>query len=230
MKEENPKNIALVLDGNRRYGRKIGNGFKGHKVGAQKVEKLFDWCKELGIKEVTLYCFSMENFKRPKEEVDYLMKLFRMQIRRLKRDKRLEDTKIEFIGRLNLFPKVLRDDMGELMEKTAGNDGFKVNFAMGYGGRAEIVDAAKKLVYKVVDNSIDPEDIDEEMFSENLYMKDEPDIIIRTGGDKRVSNFLIYQGAYSELFFLEKLWPEFEKEDLIKVIEEYKKRERRFGE
>ena len=230
--EKNPKHIAIILDGNRRYGENIGNKFKGHKVGAKKVEELFNWCKELGIKEVTLYCFSTENFNRPKEEVDYLMKLFKEQFKRLKNNKRVNDgeVKINFIGRLDLFPLDLRKDMKELMKKTVGNKDFIVNFAVGYGGRGEIVDAVKKIIYKVKDNEIKVEDIDEAMFSENLYMEDEPDIMIRPGGERRISNFLIWQSNYSELFFLDKLWPEFEKEDLVKVIEEFKRRERRFGE
>ena len=230
--EKNPKKIAIILDGNRRYGKKIGNMLKGHGVGAKKIGELFNWCKELGIREVTLYTFSTENFNRSKEEVDYLMKLFKMQFKRLKRDKRVNDgeARINFIGRLELFPLDLRQDMEELMEKTKGNKEFIVNFAVGYGGRGEIIDATKKIISKIKNNEIKEEDINENLFSENLYMKDEPDILIRPGGEKRVSNFLLYQCAYSELFFLDKLWPEFEKEDLVKVIEEFKRRERRFGE
>ena len=243
MENNNPKHIAIVLDGNRRYGNKIGNKFKGHVVGAKKVEELFDWCKELGIKEVTLYTFSTENFNRPEKEVDYLMKLFRRQVKRLNEDKRMKkgEIRVNFIGRLDLFPKDLEEDMLKLMEKTAGNDDFIVNFAVGYGGRAEIVDSIKKIIQKFknarttsgtnfVGNEIKPDDINEELVSENLYLKSEPDIMIRPGGEKRVSNFLLWQCSYSEIFFLEKLWPEFEKEDLVKVIEEFKARERRFGE
>jgi len=232
MKEKNPRHIALILDGNRRYGRKIGNKFKGHQVGAKKVEKLFDWCEELGIKEVTLYTFSTENFNRSKEEVDYLMKLFKKQFKRLKNDKRVNEGKIKinFIGRLELFPADLRKDMEELMEKTKDNGGFIVNFAVGYGGRAEIVDSIKKIIEEFKDKKIDLSDVNEGLVSENLYLKNDPDIMIRPGGEKRVSNFLLWGCAYSELFFIEKLWPEFEKEDLVKIIEEFKKRERRFGE
>jgi len=243
MENNNPKHIAIVLDGNRRYGKKIGNRFKGHVVGAKKVEELFDWCKELGIKEVTLYTFSTENFNRPEKEVDYLMKLFRRQVKKLNEDKRIKEgeIRVNFIGRLELFPKDLEEDMLKLMEKTADNDDFIVNFAVGYGGRAEIVDSIKKIIQKFknarttsgtnsVGNEIKPEDINEKMVSENLYLKSEPDIMVRPGGEKRMSNFLLWECAYSELFFLDKLWPEFEKEDLVKIIEEFKARERRFGE
>jgi len=230
-KLDNPRHIAVILDGNRRYGKKIGNKFKGHAVGAKKIEKLFDWCKELGIKEVTLYTFSTENFKRSKEEVDYLMRLFKEQFKRLKKDKRVSEgeVRINFIGRLELFPFDLRQDMKELMRKTAGNKDFTVNFAVGYGGRAEIVDSLLKIIKKIKNKEINAEDVDEKLVSENLYLKSEPDILIRPGGEKRMSNFLLWGCAYSELFFLDKLWPEFEKEDLVKIIEEFKARERRFG-
>ena len=232
MEEKNPKHISIVLDGNRRYGKKIGSKLKGHVVGAKKVEELFDWCKELGIKEVTLYTFSTENFNRPKEEVDYLMKLFRRQVKKLNEDKRVKEgeIRVNFIGRLELFPSDLKEDMEKLMEKTAGNDDFIVNFAVGYGGRAEIVDSLLKIIKKIKNNEVKPENINEELVNENLYLKNEPDIMIRPGGEKRMSNFLLWQCSYSEIFFLEKLWPEFEKEDLVKIIEEYKERERRFGE
>lgn len=232
MENNNPKHIAIILDGNRRYGKKIGNKFKGHVVGAKKVEELFDWCKELGIKEVTLYTFSTENFNRPKEEVDYLMKLFRRQVKRLNEDKRMKEgeIRVNFIGRLELFPKDLEEDMLKLMEKTEDNDAFIVNFAVGYGGRAEIVDSIKKIIQKIENQEIDIKEVNEELVSENLYLKSEPDIMVRPGGEKRMSNFLLWECAYSELFFVNKLWPEFEKEDLVKVIEEFKARERRFGE
>ena len=230
MENDNPEHIALILDGNRRYGKKIGSKLKGHVVGAKKVEKLFDWCKELGIKEITLYTFSTENFNRAKEEVDYLMNLFRKQFKRLKKRLEKEKIRINFIGRLGLFPDDLRKEMEELIEETKDNDGFRVNFAVGYGGRAEIVDSIKKIIQKINNKEIGTKDVNEEMVSENLYLKSEPDIMIRPGGEKRMSNFLLWECAYSELFFIDKLWPEFEKEDLVKVIEEFKARERRFGE
>ena len=230
--EENPTKVAIVLDGNRRYAKKLGlKSWQGHVYGTKKVEELFKWCKELGIKELTLYSFSIENFKRSKKEVNYLMNLFRKQIKKLKNDKRLQDYKlrVNFIGRLSLFPKDVQKEMKDVMEKTRKNNGFKVNFAMGYGGRAEIVDAAKNLIKKVKNNELKVEDIDEKVFAENLYLSNEPDIIIRSGGEKRISDFLIWQANYAELIFLDKLWPEFTKKDLRWCIEEFKRRERRFG-
>lgn len=226
-----PKHIAIILDGNRRYGEKIGNKLKGHVHGAKKVQELFKWCRDLGVKELTLYTFSVENFNRDKKEVDYIMSLFRQQIKRFKDDKKLQESgvRVNFIGRLGLFPKDIQENMEEVMNKTKENKEFKINFAMGYGGRSEIVDAVKKIIKKVKDKEFKEEDIDENLIGENLYLKNDPDIVIRPGGEKRVSNFLLWQANYSEWFFMDKLWPEFTKDDLVKIIEEFKERGRRFG-
>jgi len=232
MKRYKNLKVAIVLDGNRRYSKKLGlKLFQGHDYGAKKVEKLFDWCMELGIKELTLYSFSVENFNRSKEEVNFLMNLFRKHFKKLMKDERIEKDKIKinFIGRLDLFPKDIEEQMHEIMEKTRDYDNFTVNFALGYGGRQEIVDATKKIIEKINNKELKIEDIDENTFSNNLYLNSEPDIFIRPGGEKRISNFLLWQASYSELVFLEKLWPEFTKEDLLWCIEEFKKRERRFG-
>jgi tritrans,polycis-undecaprenyl-diphosphate synthase [geranylgeranyl-diphosphate specific] len=227
-----PKHIAIILDGNRRFSKRLMmKPWKGHEWGAKKVEALLDWCKELDIKELTLYAFSVENFNRPKEEFDYLMDLFRKEFDRIRGDERIDLNKIRinFIGRISMFPKDIQDSMRSLMDKTRIYSDHIINFAMGYGGRTEVVDAARKIAEQVRSGNLDLDKINEETFAKCLYMDDEPDLVIRTGGDKRTSNFLIWQANYAEWFFLEKLWPEFEKEDLIKVIEEYKIRERRFG-
>jgi len=231
-KNKVPKHVGIILDGNRRFSKRLMlKPHKGHEWGAKKVEKLFDWCKELGIKEVTLYSFSVENFNRPKKEFDFLMNIFKKEFNRLKEDKRLDEDKvrINFIGRIWMFPKEIQETMNYLMEKTKEHDNYVVNFAMAYGGRAEVIDAVKKIASQVKKGEVDVDSINEESFSKNLYMEDEPDLIIRTGGEKRTSNFLIWQSHYSEWMFLEKMWPEFEKEDLIKCVEEYGARKRRFG-
>lgn len=227
-----PKHIGVIVDGNRRLAQRLmAKPWKGHEWGAKKIGKLLEWCKELGVKELTLYCFSVENFNRPKDEFNYLMEIFKKSI-----DKALEDPKIDenqarinIIGRLWMFPKDLQERMYKIMEKTKNYNRYIVNFAMAYGGRAEVTDAAKKIAQQVKEGKLNVEDINEEVFRKNLYLCDDPDMIIRTGNVTRISNFLPFQGAYSEYFFLEKMWPEFEKEDLIKCIEEFKTRGRRFG-
>jgi tritrans,polycis-undecaprenyl-diphosphate synthase [geranylgeranyl-diphosphate specific] len=227
-----PKHIAIVLDGNRRFSKRLMmKPWMGHEWGAKKVEKLLDWCSELEIKELTLYTFSVENFNRPKDEFNYLMDLFRREFERIRHDERIHKNRIRvnFIGRIQMFPEDLQEKMRALMDATKDYDSHIVNFAMGYGGRQEVIDAVKKLAVEVKNGRLDIDKINEETFSKGLYLRDEPDLIIRTGGDKRTSNFLIWQSNYSEWFFLEKMWPEFEKEDLVKVIEEYGRRERRFG-
>jgi len=227
-----PKHIGIVLDGNRRFAKRLmKEPWKGHEFGAEKVEKLLSWCKELGIKELTLYAFSMQNFSRPKQEFDYLMKLFLEFFEKAKNNKTIHDNKIRinFIGRIELFPKEVYSKMLELTEATKDYSDYLVNFAMAYGGREEIVDAIKKIGRKIEAGEITDAEIDEELVNKNVYMKDEPDFIIRTGGDHRTSNFLIWQSSYSEWFFLEKTWPEFEKEDLITCMNEFMQRERRFG-
>ena len=227
-----PKHIGIILDGNRRFAKKLMiKPFMGHEWGAKKIEKLFDWCRELGVKEITLYAFSIQNFNRPKEEFDFLMNIFEKEFTRLFDDPRLEKdkVKINFIGRIWKFPENLQDIMKKLMYKTRNNDNYIVNFAMAYGGREEVIDAVKRIGEKIKNGKLNINEINEEVFSENLYMDHEPDLIIRTGGEKRTSNFLIWQSWYSEWIFLEKTWPEFEKEDLIKAIEDFSTRERRFG-
>lgn len=227
-----PKHIAIILDGNRRFSRRLMmKPWKGHEWGAKKVDKLLDWCNELGIRELTLYAFSVENFRRPKKEFDYLMDLFRKEFDRIKDDERIHKNKIRlnFIGRLEMFPHDIERRMRYLMKMTENYKEHVINFAMAYGGRAEVIDATKRVAEQIRSGKLNIDNINEESFGKNLYMKDEPDLIIRTGGEHRTSNFLIWQSHYSEWFFLEKMWPEFEKEDLISVIKEYKKRERRFG-
>ena len=227
-----PKHIGIIIDGNRRFAKRLMlSPWKGHELGYEKVEKLFDWCKELGIKELTLYAFSIENFDRPKLEFDYLMKLFKDGFNKLLNEdkEKIRDTCINFIGRINMFPEDLQEVMYKLMDVTKDNIPFKINLAMAYGGRTEIIDATKKIAEQVKDNKLNINNINEEVFKNNLYLSSEPELIIRTS-ESRLSGFLTFQSVYSELIFLpEIMWPEFEKETLIKCLEEYYKRERRFG-
>lgn len=225
-----PKYIAIVLDGNRRYAKKLGlQPWKGHDFGLRKLEELFKWCIELGVKELTLYCFSTENFIRSKKEIDYLFNLFWEEFDKMRTGQGVfkDKIRVNVIGRLNMFSKRMRDAMQEAMEKTKKNKALVVNFALAYGGRQEIVDAFKKIIKK--SRILKPNQINEKLITNNLYLKNEPDIVIRPGGEIRTSNFLTWQSVYSELIFLDKLWPEFTKEDLINCIAEFNKRERRFG-
>jgi undecaprenyl diphosphate synthase len=230
-KNKVPYHLGIILDGNRRFAKRLMlKPWKGHEWGAEKVEKVLNWCREYGVKELTLYIFSQENFDRPEKEFNYLMDLFRKEFTRLKDDPRLNnEIKINFIGRIWMFPKEIQEIMNHLMEKTKDNKSFILNFAMAYSGRAEIVDATKKIAELIKKGIIDVKDINDEVFSENLYLKSEPDLIIRTS-ESRLSGFLLWQGAYAEIEFLpKKLWPEFTKKDFVKCLEEYSKRERRFG-
>ena len=227
-----PKHIGIILDGNRRFAKRLMlKPWKGHEWGAKKVEKLFEWCRELDIKELTLYTFSLENLNRPKEELDYLMNLFKNEFNNLLSDERIDkdEIRVNFIGRLWLLPPDLQDVMQKVMKKTEKYNRHIVNFAMAYGGRAEIIDAAKKIAEKAKEGKIDIDEINEDVFSQHLYLSSRPDLIIRTGGEKRISGFLIYQGDYAEMCFVDKMWPEFEKTDLINAINDYANRERRFG-
>ncbi|MBI2135213.1 di-trans,poly-cis-decaprenylcistransferase [Candidatus Woesearchaeota archaeon] len=229
-KGNNPEHIAIILDGNRRYARKQGlEAWKGHSFGAKKVEDLLEWCRDLGIKELTLYSFSVDNFKRPEKEKMAIFELFKKNFENLEKDERLmkNGIKVNFIGRIGMFPKDIQEKMHSLMEKTRKNGKFKVNFAMAYSGKAEITDSIKRIIQKINDKDIN--DINEDLIKNNLYLSSEPDIFIRPGGEKRMSDFLLWQSAYAEIFFISKLWPEFTKEDLIKIIGEFKQRERRFG-
>ena len=228
--EKVPKHIGIVLDGNRRFSKKLMlKPWMGHEWGEKKVEKLFEWCKEFEINELTLYAFSIQNFNRPQEEFDYLMKLFYDSFERIKNDSKIKDMKINFIGRISMFPEKVRNSMQELMEKTKDNKPYLINFAMAYGGQEEVIDAVKKISEEIKKGNIDINKINEENFKDFLYLKDSPELIIRTGGEKRTSNFLNYQAAYSEWIYLEKLWPEFEKEDFVECLKEYADRGRRFG-
>jgi len=231
--DNEPKHIAIILDGNRRYAKKRGlKSWKGHEFGLKKIENLLEWCEDLGIKELTLYSFSVDNFKRSEIEKKFLFGLFNQTISKLEKDERLDKNKIRvrFIGRIGLFPKDVQESMHRLMDKTKDYGNFKINFAMAYSSKREITDSLKKIIKKIKNNEIKEEDVNEDLINHNLYLSSRPDIFIRPGGEKRMSDFLLWQSAYSELFFVDKLWPEFEKEDLVSIIEEFKQRDRRYGE
>lgn len=228
-----PKHVAVIMDGNRRFSKRLMlKPWKGHEWGADKLEQLLGWCQDLSIAELTVYAFSIQNFNRPKEEFDFIMNVFLETARRIEKRiaaAELPAVRILFIGRISLFPPLVQEAMHSLMEATKNNNRFQLNIAMAYGGREEVIDAVKKLGEQLAAGTLCVADINEDVFGKNLYMNHEPDLIIRTGGEHRTSNFLIWQSHYSEWFFVEKLWPEFTKEDFLQIITEYGSRERRFG-
>lgn len=227
-----PRHIGIILDGNRRFAKRLMlEPWKGHEYGVEKVKKLIGWCSSNGIKELTLYAFSIQNFNRPKQEFDYLMGHFVKAFNELVDNKDVHKNKmrVRVIGRTCLLPKDVQEAIRKAEDATKDYDSCILNIAIAYGGREEIVDAVKKIGRAIEDGRLKPEDITEEMFTKNLYMGDEPDMIIRTGGENRTSNFLVWQSNYSEWMFIEKTWPEFEEEDLLRCIADFEKRERRFG-
>ncbi|RLG32582.1 di-trans,poly-cis-decaprenylcistransferase [Methanosarcinales archaeon] len=229
-----PRHVGIIMDGNRRYAKKLGLDPKlGHVFGAQKLEEVLKWCLDLGIREVTLYAFSTENFKRSKEEVEHIFNLMKSKLEELEKSDMIHKNKVQvrFIGRLELLPDDLRKTMRKIEDLTKDYDRYRLNVAVAYGGRSEIVDAIKNIVRDAIEGRIHVEDISEALISKYLYTKDslDPDLIIRTSGEERLSNFLIWQSAYSELYFVDALWPEFTKLDFLLAIRSYQKRERRFG-
>lgn len=227
-----PRHVAIILDGNRRLAKRLGlDPWKGHELGHTKTKELLKWCYQLDIKELTLYAFSMQNFNRPKQEFDYLMDIFRAACRELLSDKKImeHDVRVVFVGRIENFPQDLSQMMRQIMEKTKNNKTYKLNLAMAYGGREEITDAVKKIAKQVEEGIISSEEINESVIQRNLYMESEPDLIIRTSGEIRTSNFLPWQAIYSEWIFLKKCWPEFELDDLIECVKEYSQRDIRKG-
>jgi tritrans,polycis-undecaprenyl-diphosphate synthase [geranylgeranyl-diphosphate specific] len=232
MQKEYPKHIAIILDGNRRWAKEKGlKPWQGHLEGYKNVKRVFDWVKELNIKEITLYGFSLENKSRSSVEVSALYKLFTKAFKELLADKRIWDNKVKInhIGNLELFPKDLQKVINDSVEKTKQHDNYVVNFALAYGGRQEITNATKIIVDKVLSGEINKDEINEQTVEDNLYIQSEPDILIRPGGEQRISNFLLWQISYTELFFIQKYWPDFSKDDLKKIINQYLNRNRRFG-
>lgn len=230
--ERHPRHIGIILDGNRRYAKQRGlPSLEGHRKGFDKLKELAQWCKDLDIKELTLYCFSMQNFNRNPDEVSYLMDLFEKAGNEFADDPGIHKNKVRIraIGRTHLFPARVQKALARVQEATQTYDSYRINLALAYGGREEIVDAVKKIVHAAKTNGVSPETVTEEFLGEHLYLNSNPDMIIRTGGDQRTSNFLPWQSVYSEWFFLPTTWPEFSKELLVKIIDEFKQRERRFG-
>lgn len=232
--KEMPHHVGVILDGNRRYARERGlQTWMGHKIGAEKLKDFLQWCWEAGIKIVTVYAFSIENFKRHREEVIELMNLAKEKFREIltNKDIRKHRVRVKAIGRLDILPKDLQKVIREAEEATKDFDNHYLNIAIGYSGRAELVDAFKKIAKKILTGKIKVDDIDENLINSHLYTAGlpDPDLIIRTSGEERLSGFLLWQSAYSELYFCDVYWPEMRKIDFWRAIRTYQQRERRYG-
>ena len=235
-KSEIPIHVAIILDGNRRWARKHGMpSWFGHVRGAQKAEEVLYWCLDLGIKIVTIYVLSTENLKRDREELAKLFEVIETYLKKALEDEKLDRyrVKVKAIGRLDLLPESIRKLIKMLETKTASyNDRF-LNIAIAYGGRLEILEAVKKILIDFGEGKINIENLNEEVFEKYLFTshlpKQSPDLIIRTSGEERLSNFLLWQAAYSELIFIDVFWPEFRKIDFLRAIRIYQQRHRRFG-
>ena len=233
--ENMPKHVAIIMDGNRRYSRIQGSmdPIEGHRRGISTLERFLDWCVDLGIEIVTVYAFSTENFKRPKNEVEGLMNLFKENFESIAQNKKIHknEVRIKAVGQLELLPDNVRTAI-EIAEKSTSNYNKRlVNIAIGYDGRLEIVDAIKKIANEVKEGKITSEDIDEKTVNENLYTEGlaDPNLIIRTSGEERLSGFLLWQSSYSELYFCDSLWPQLRKVDFLRALRSYQQRERRYG-
>jgi len=232
MNEDNyPKHIGFILDGNRRWAKAKGlKPWDGHNKGFEKLKEVIGFLKEFEIKEISLYCFSMQNFKRDKLEIEFLMNIFVKAAKEVMENEDIHKNKVKvrFIGRLGLLPEKVQKAIAEVMEATKDYDQYFVNFCVAYGGQEEIVDGVNKAIADAKSGKIDK--VDEQSFAKYLYIQNPPDMIIRTSGEQRLSNFLTWHSVYSEFFFIEKHWPDFSKEDLKKIIDEFVEgRDRRIG-
>ncbi|MBO8137062.1 MAG: isoprenyl transferase [Desulfotomaculum sp.] len=231
-RERLPKHIAIIMDGNGRWAQRRGMPRTyGHKAGVESLREIVRACNELKIPVLTVYAFSTENWKRPREEVDALMDLLveyvYKEIDELDRNK----VQVRAIGRIHKLPEKCQQAVAFARERTKDNDGLILNLALNYGGRSELVDAVRSILQMTADKKISIKDIDEQLISSHLYTAGlpDPDLLIRPSGDFRISNFLLWQLAYTEFWYTDVMWPDFRKEDLLRAIYDYQNRERRFG-
>jgi len=227
-----PSHIAIIMDGNGRWAKqRLMNRINGHEKGADAVRRIVRTCREIGIDILTLYAFSTENWQRPKTEVAALMDLLKRFLKSEAMEMQENNIRLNSIGQMHRIPKGVRSVLQQTMDVTASNTGLTLNLALSYGGRAEIVEMVKQVAAQVRDGRLDPSAITSEVVSDNLYTRGmcDPDLLIRTGGDMRVSNFLLWQIAYAEIFVTDTLWPDFSREEFMTILGEFQRRERRFG-
>ncbi len=227
-----PSHVAIIMDGNGRWAKsKNMPRIEGHRMGVERAEEIITASRELGIKYLTLFAFSTENWQRPKNEVEFLMNLLKRYLESKESELLEQDIKFNVMGRISLLPKDVISVIERVQKITSDCKSMVLTLALSYGGRAEITDAAKKLALRVAAGDLLIEDVDEELFSKFLYSPwiPDPDLLIRTGGELRISNFMLWELAYTELYFTETLWPDFTKEHFFEAIKDYQRRERRFG-
>lgn len=229
-----PDHVAIIMDGNRRFAMEIGLAtHEGHTKGKDKLEEVMEWCQEMGIRVLTVYAFSTENLNRQEAEVQYLMDLFEESFLKLAEDERVHrnQIKVTVMGQKELLPDKVKRAIDIAEQRTKDYDRYFYNIALAYGSRQEMVLAIKQIATKVQNGELKVDDIDEKMVSSFLYTADfpDPDLVLRTSGEERVSNFLLWQLAYSELYFTDVFWPGFRKVDFMRAIRTYQARQRRFG-
>ena len=231
-----PRHVAIIMDGNRRYAREVlkaENTNKGHEMGKDKLKEVLEWCIKADVKVLTVYAFSTENFSREEEEVDFLLNLIKDMMHSLGDDERIHKNKVrvKMIGDRSIIPDGLREAVDYAEDRTKDYGDYHFNVAVAYGGRQEIINAVKRVAEKVKAGEMDIDDITEESLSVNMYTSDDPDpdLVLRTSGEFRLSNFLIWQMAYSELYFTDIYWPGFRYIDFLRAIRSYQQRNRRFG-
>jgi len=231
-----PQHIGIIMDGNRRYAKEFLDSDidEGHRLGEKKIESVMDWCLDLGVKYVTLYAFSSENFKRDREEVDFLMDLAESSFLEMADNPKIHKNRVAIraIGKLEALPENVCKAIDYAYEKTKDYSDFTISICLAYGGRQEIVEAVKEIAAKIESGNMSVDEITESVISSHLYTGDmpDPDLILRTSGEIRVSNFLLWQLAYSELYFTDIYWPGFRRIDLLRAIRSYQQRKRRYGE
>lgn len=230
--ERLPRHVAVIMDGNGRWAKRQGlPRIMGHRRGVDVLKDLLRCCRDWGIKALTAYAFSTENWGRPLEEVDFLMTLFERVLRQELREMMQEDVQINFVGNLNALPRTLHAEIERSVDETRHNQGIQFTVATNYGGRQEILQACRAIAVQVQQGVIQPEQIDEALFERHLYTAGvcDPDLLIRTSGEMRLSNFLLWQVAYSELYITETLWPDFDRTEFHRALSAYQQRDRRFG-
>lgn len=232
VKSTNLQHIAIIMDGNRRWAKeKYLPSAMGHQKGVQSLKTVLKACHSFGVKYLTVYAFSTENWNRPKEEVNFLMSLLANTIKNELKELDENDVRIKFIGKISELNNELKTILSDAEEKTKNNSGVRLQIAFNYGSRAEITNALKEIAKDISEGKLNAEDISEQIIQEKLYTKDipDPDLLVRTGGEQRLSNYLLWQSAYSEIYVTDTYWPDFDKDSLAQAITEYSERTRRFG-